>query len=308
MGLLGSTTNETYYEGADGVFNTSDDLDIYGNYQHVNIKDIISNFIVSYVGKDKIISDIKRTDVQFHAKRALQELSYDTLRSTKSQEVDVGSSLTIPLPQDYVNYIKISWIDRNGLENLIHPTRVTSNPLSITQSETEDANNNYPYTFDSDGNLQTSENSATWTKYKANTSEDADDDNDSEPDTSLNEGRRYGLDPEFSQSKGVFFIDQLKGRIHFSSNISGKTIVIKYISDSLATDDEMIVHKFAEEAMYKYIAHAILATRSNTPEYIINRFKKERFAEIRKAKLRLSNIKSEELAQVMRGKSKQIKH
>ena len=60
--------------------------------------------------------------------------------------------------------------------------------------------------------------------------------------------------------------------------------------------------------MYKYIAHAILATRSNTPEYIINRFKKERFAEIRKAKLRLSNIKSEELAQVMRGKSKQIKH
>ena len=308
MGLLGSTTNETYYEGADGVFNTSDDLDIYGNYQHINIKDIISNFIVSYVGKDKIISDIKRTDVQFHAKRALQELSYDTLRSTKSQEVDVGSSLTIPLPQDYVNYIKISWIDRNGLENLIHPTRVTSNPLSITQSETEDANNDYPYTFDSDGNLQTSENSATWTKYKANTSEDADDDNDSEPDTSLTEGRRYGLDPEFSQSKGVFFIDQLKGRIHFSSNISGKTIVVKYISDSLATDDEMIVHKFAEEAMYKYIAHAILATRSNTPEYIVNRFKKERFAEIRKAKIRLSNIKSEELAQVMRGKSKQIKH
>ena len=70
----------------------------------------------------------------------------------------------------------------------------------------------------------------------------------------------------------------------------------------------MIVHKFAEEAMYKYIAHAILATRSNTPEYIVARFKKERFAEIRKAKLRLSNIKSEELAQIMRGKSKQIKH
>ena len=70
----------------------------------------------------------------------------------------------------------------------------------------------------------------------------------------------------------------------------------------------MIVHKFAEEAMYKYIAHAILATRSNTPEYIVARFKKERFAEIRKAKLRLGNIKSEELAQIMRGKSKQIKH
>lgn len=307
MALLG-TTNETYYEGSDGVFNSSDDLSVYGNYQYVNFKDLVNNFMVAYVGEGKIITKIKRPDVNFHAQRALQELSYDTLRSTKSQEVDVGSSLTIPLPHDYVNYVKMSWVDRNGLENLIHPSRVTSNPLSIIQSETEDANNNYPYTFDSDGNLQTSENSSTWTKYKSNVSEDSDDDNDSEPDTSLNEGRRYGLDPEFSQSKGVFFIDALKGRIHFSSNISGKTITIKYISDTLATEDEMKVHKFAEEAVYKYIAHAILATRANTPEYLVARFKKERFAEIRKAKLRLSNLKSEELAQIMRGKSKQIKH
>ncbi len=70
----------------------------------------------------------------------------------------------------------------------------------------------------------------------------------------------------------------------------------------------MIVHKFAEEAMYKYIAHAILATKSNTPEYLVQRFKKEKRAATRTAKLRLSNIKIEELTQVMRGKSKQIKH
>ena len=70
----------------------------------------------------------------------------------------------------------------------------------------------------------------------------------------------------------------------------------------------MQVHKFAEEAVYKWIAHAILATRINTPEYLVARFKKERFAAIRSAKLRLSNYKSEELAQIMRGKSKQIKH
>ena len=70
----------------------------------------------------------------------------------------------------------------------------------------------------------------------------------------------------------------------------------------------MVVHKFAEEAMYKYMAHAILATKSNTPEYLVQRFKKEKRAATRTAKLRLSNIKIEELTQVMRGKSKQIKH
>jgi hypothetical protein len=70
----------------------------------------------------------------------------------------------------------------------------------------------------------------------------------------------------------------------------------------------MQVHKFAEEAMYKWIAYGILSTRANIPEYIVNRFRKERFAETRKAKLRLSNIKLEEITQILRGKSKQIKH
>jgi len=84
-------------------------------------------------------------------------------------------------------------------------------------------------------------------------------------------------------------------------------VILKYISDSLGTDAEMQVHKFAEEAMYKYIAHAILSTKINIPEYLVARFKKERFAEVRKAKLRLSNIKLEEITQILRGKFKQIK-
>ncbi len=116
------------------------------------------------------------------------------------------------------------------------------------------------------------------------------------------------MDPQHSQNNGSFFIDENKGKIYFSSNMNSKTVTLKYVSDSLGTDDEMRAHKFAEEAMYKWIAHAILSTRINVPEYIVARFKKERFAEVRKAKLRLSNIKLEEITQVMRGKSKHIKH
>ena len=70
----------------------------------------------------------------------------------------------------------------------------------------------------------------------------------------------------------------------------------------------MRVHKLAEEAVYKYVAHAVLSTRANVPEYLVARFKKEKFAAVRQAKLRLSNLKSELIAQVMRGKSKWIKH
>jgi hypothetical protein len=98
----------------------------------------------------------------------------------------------------------------------------------------------------------------------------------------------------------------LKGKIHFSSNVGGKNIVLHYISDGLGTDEEMVVHKFAEEAMYKSIVYAIVSTTiSGQP--LVPRFKKEKYAAIRQAKLRLSNLKIEELTQIMRGKSKWIK-
>ena len=68
------------------------------------------------------------------------------------------------------------------------------------------------------------------------------------------------------------------------------------------------IPKMAEEALYMHIAYSILAGRSNVQEYIVQRYKKERRAQLRNAKIRLSNIKLEEFTQVMRGKSKWIKH
>jgi len=153
-------------------------------------------------------------------------------------------------------------------------------------------------------NLQ---DSNTWSNYKSGTSSGNQDDYQDDTYWPM-DGSRYGLDPQHAQANGSFYIDNMSGKIHFSSNINGKTVILDYISDSLGTDGEMQVHKFAEEAMYKWIAHAILSTRANTQEYIINRFKKERFAAVRTAKLRLSNIKLEEITQIFRGKSKQIKH
>ena len=70
----------------------------------------------------------------------------------------------------------------------------------------------------------------------------------------------------------------------------------------------MQVHKFAEEAMYKSIFYAIMSTRANIGINQLASYRRDRFAAIRQAKLRLSNIKLEEITQVLRGKSKQIKH
>ena len=297
MGLI-NETEHSYYNGND-----------FGGYQFISLDHIINNFMIAYVGEGKIIPKVKRTDVAFHAQRAIQELSYDTFKCTKSQEIEIPPSLTMVLPQDYVNYVKLTWSDSLGIQHIIYPTNTTSNPKAIKQN----ADGTYDFDADADGTVSSTEtdllyqdDSNTWDSFKSSTSINQDD--DYKDDTywpSL--GGRYGIDPAYAQINGSFYIDELKGKIHFSSNISGKTVILKYISDGLGTDGEMIVHKFAEEAMYKSIAYAILST-TLAGQALAASFRQQKSAAIRTAKLRLSNLKIEELTQIMRGKSKWIKH
>jgi len=291
MGLLDNQSQNSYYTGSN-----------FGDYQFVTLDNIINAFMISYVGESKIISKVSRTDVQFHAMRAIQELSYDILRSFKSQEIEVPNTLSMILPQDYVNYIKVVRVGTDGLERILYPARKTSDPFAITQ----DADGNYQFT----GNDLTEQSpSNTSESFKSQTPVDYQlyDINYSSDIEISTEGRRYGLEPEHSQINGSYFIDNLRGLLKFSSDLAGKTITLHYVSDGLGNDAEMVVHKFCEEACYKHIAYGILSTRSNIPEYIVQRFKKERFAETRKAKIRLSNIKIEEFTQVLKGMGKQIK-
>ena len=291
MGLLGTTTQNAYYSGSD-----------FGTYQFINLDTIINNFMYVYVGENKIISKVNRTDVQFHAMRALQELSYDVLKSFKSQEIEVPNTLVMVLPQDYVNYRRIARVGTDGLERPLYPTRHTSNPFAITQN----ADGVYQFTGD---NLTEQTPSDTLSSFQDVTPVNYQlyDINYSSDIEISTEGRRYGLEPEHSQINGSFYIDNLRGKIHFGAALSGETIVLHYVSDGVGTDAEMVVHKFCEEACYKHIMYGILSGRSNIPEYIVQRFKKEKFAETRKAKIRLSNIKIEEFTQIVKGMGKQIK-
>ena len=446
MALLNNTPQE-YYNDND-----------YGNYQFVSLADIIKQFMYIYVGEDKIISKASKTDVAFHAQRALAELSFDTLKSCKAQEYEVPATLQMPLPQDYVNYTRISWVDDAGIKHPLYPTKHTSNPSSnplqddngdfklqavgtlsssssdivldkeykdilvgmkvigpyipentfvkatsnsgsittitiedvsgivtlptesnagttlnfenvdgslllpqkesfIVENLSWDLSANYKITAASAadiadikvgmivshdnfpvGTIVTNVNSTTivvselpdaasvtsstdeitfispdkvdttaWANYKLNTPSE-NNKNDYEDDVYWPvEGNRYGIEPSFAQVNGSFYIDCVSGKIYFSSNIAEKTVILDYISDSLGTDEEMQVHKFAEEAMYRSILHAVASGLMQTQQ-LVPRLKKEKFAAVRTAKLRLSNLKIEELTQIMRGKSKWIKH
>jgi hypothetical protein len=561
------------------AYNTSNEREYYqdsskyGSYQFVSLNDIITYFMTVYVGEEKIINKASRTDVAFFAQRALAEMSFDTFKSIKSQQITLPNTQIMPLPHDYVNYTKISSVDSSGVKHPLYPTKHTSNPFQIRQTEDgsydfpsnadlvtnsdfatgtleswtdsfeykvhgsagsagtilalSTAGEKYMYTQivnnalehvltpswvqgqeagsaratwqkidttnidyvdveaqavttaalagttnssaattanDSAGNIMSSTNnfvvstgnyyaadsgnsgslwsslsaiignegtsnaldiplttvrvgistkpgqveallwdgpgdlypsqnaspdifdiayvewtageegfknlynvdvrqydeifivvtstaewtntpwgedqtsafvktrvdditvknsyaanqlqerstlagkSSTWEKYKDQAPSELRNDDYEDDVLWPNHGERYGIEPSHAQINGSFYIDELRGSIHFSSNISGKDVILDYISDSLGTEEEMKVPKLAEDAMYKHILCDLMASRRNVGVGQQMYYKRQKFAAVRKAKLRLSNLKIEELTQILRGKSKHIKH
>ena len=282
-----------------------------GSYEYTRLNDVIDNFLIAYVGTGKLIPSVKRSDVIFHAKRGLQEFSYDTLKSVRSQELTVNYALNVIIPQDYVNYVRFSWIDGLGVQHTIYPANeLTTNPFaSPVQDEV-----GTPTQDSQDSNIQgSSQTEAAWDsgdprKINGAFSRDVTDASvlmNTTYDGML--GQRYGLEPQTSQKNGWFTINEREGVFSFSSELKDQLIVLEYISDGNAYDLDARIPKMAEEALYSHIVYSILSTSAGIQEYIVRRFKQERSAKLRNAKIRLSNIKLDQIIQVMRGQSKWIK-
>ena len=114
------------------AYNTSNEREYYqdssnyGSYQFVSLSDIITYFMTVYVGEEKILNKVSRTDVAFFAQRALAEMSFDTFKSIKSQQIILPNTQIMPLPHDYVNYTKVSSVDASGVKHMLYPTRHTN--------------------------------------------------------------------------------------------------------------------------------------------------------------------------------------
>ena len=290
--------------------------DNYGSYAYITLDDAINNFLIAYVGAGKLVSSVKRTDVLFHAKRGLQEFSYDTLKSIKSAELTIPASLTLALPQDYVNYVKCSWVDQAGVLHPIYPTNnLTTSPYYTQIQDSTGVPTQDNFGSDIEGTSITQE------RWHSNNSGDLLNNNlTGINDFSLNLnqngefinfqnfGQLYGLDPQYANVNGYFNLNEREGKMSFSSQLVGRLIVLEYISDGLAYDADTKIPKLAEDALYASILHSIMSTRAGSQEYVVQRLQKDKRAKLRNAKIRLSNIKLEEITQVMRGKSKWIKH
>ena len=286
----------------------------WGSYQYVSLADIVNNFMLMYQGNHELINNIERYQILFHAKRGVQELNYDAMKEVKILQLDITQQLRFVLPQDYVNWVRISQFTNGCLRPL-------SENIQTNWSSAYLQDNDSNILFDQNGNvLMPQESELDLERIRG-----------SGCSIYLNEGSpyhgsegyccdgnwyfdyavgaRFGLNTETANSNPTFTIDKQSGVINFS-NISGAaSIVLEYVSDGMenGVDTEVQVNKLFEEYIYAYIRYSILNGRLGIQEYIVNRARKDKSSLLRNAKIRLSNIHPGRLLMNLRGQNKIIK-
>lgn len=307
---MGYISDYQYYEN--GGANPEDAN--WGGYQYTSLFDIVTNFLLMYNGNHSLINNEERYKILFHAKRAVQELNYDAFKEIKILQLTVSDQLRFVLPQDYVNWVRISMYQDGVLRPL-------SENIQTNWSGAYLQDNNLRILFDEQGNVLKPENSPL----------DMDRINGSNRTIYLNEGSpynnsegwcvdglwyfdygiggRYGLNTETANANPTFAIDKQSGVINFSSGISGRSVVLEYVSDGMmgGDDSKVMVNKLFEEYVYAYIQYAILNSKLGVQEYVVNRAKKNKSALLRNAKIRISNIHPGRLLMNLRGQNKWLK-
>lgn len=271
----------------------------WGENQFVLLKDIINNFMAFYVGDDKIINDIQRYDVVYHAKRGLQELHYDALKDVRALELELPDDLQLELPKDFVRLVRLSWVDKLGR---LHPMMMDKQ-TTIAKAYLQD--DSYDIIFDSQG--AAAEGTSV---IDTRLSQVATVDNDTFTNLDYEFfGGRFGMATDKTNVNGMYNIDKNLGYIRFSSEVKGKAVVIEYITDGLAYLDEadLKVNKLAEDFLLKYIAYQIVQYKFGVQEYIVRRMKNEQFASMKNMKIRMMDIHPFDLVHSFKGRNKWIK-
>jgi len=281
----------------------------WGSYQYVRLSDIVNNFMLMYVGNDKLVNNVDRYTILFHAKRSIQELNYDALRNIKVLELQLGTELKMIMPPDYVSYVRMSMLINGVLIPLVENRTVMSATAYLQD-------NNLDIVFDSNGEIVTGTSKLDILRgdnmlytgggiYNNQMGYCC----DGQWYFNYSIGSRYGMNTEDANMNPKFTINKESGVIDFSSGVENAFIVLEYISDGMENGDstKITINKLAEEYVYNYLKWAVLNNKYGVQEYIVARAKKEKSATLRNTKIRLSNMHPSRLLMSLAGQDKWIK-
>jgi len=297
MGLPQFTDLNEYYQ----------DVQQYGDYQYNSLRNLVNNFMYS-IQNDDYTEGIDVNRVVFHAKRGIQEFYFDIMNEIIRVEIELNPSLQIALPHDYINFVRISWVDLHGK---LHPLAVDDS-LNFAQAYLQD--NEYNFLYSNTGDVlqgtHIQNRVGGGQPYGYNDKVDYSQDGVvSYVFPYYNEGGTFNTNRARIFKNGSFTIDRERGQIQFSSNVTGRVIVLEYISDGMyqRSDEEIKVHKFAEEALYAYVYWMLIKRRRNVPQNEKQAARKDYYNERRIAKRRIKPIRKDDIRQVLNGSGRFIK-
>ena len=286
----------------------------HGSYQYVTLFDIVNNFMLNYQGNNELLNNIKRHQVIFHAKRAIQDLNYDALKEIKALELDVCEDLRFILPSDYVNWVRIS-VYKDGV---LYPL---SENIQVNGAKAYLQDNDCNILFDSDGNILEANQSLLDIERISgvkksiylngnsiyNNSEGYNVNGTWYFDFAI--GARYGLNTETANANPTFRIDKKSGVINFSSGVADQKVVLEYVGDGMEGGDDSLVsvNKLFESYIYAAIRYELLDGRYGVQEYVVHRARKKRSALLGNARIRIGNINPSRLLMSLRGQNQAIK-
>jgi len=279
------------------------------SYVYISLEQMINNFMANNVGDHLVLNNVTRYQVIYQFKQALKQFTFDVLNEIRAIELELGDTLEITLPPDYVNYVRISWLNKHTGE--FHPLSVNRNTNPFVQGYLQD--HDYEILFDNDGFPLEG------TSYTETV-------NDSLPHNQTDSCRQYYLACgggcvsctcgrpnvwNFDTTKnynGTFNIDNRNKKIHFSSDNLSRTIILEYVSDGLeyADSDDVKINKLAETALIAMVYAELIEMQLGVPEYKVKEARKKANTLLRNAKIKCSNIKIPQIAEIMRGRKKWI--
>lgn len=284
----------------------------WGSYQNTSLVDLVNNFMLNHVGPDELITKVARDKVIFHIKSCIQELNYDALRVPKILELNITGTNQMIFPPDFVGFLRISY-ESQGILYVMAERRDTNFSNSYLQD------NNGGIVFDVNGNVIEVQSQLDVSRLNGDTRKlyvgdgDFNDQYGWYLDGNWYFGRAFGghysLDPELANSNPTFSIDYANGVINFDSGMSGKNVVLEYVSDGLfnGDDSKIHIHKFAERAIYDYTLCRLLKSRRGIPDYEKRRYERASKAQMDNAKIRMSGNTPERLLMVLRKQGEWIK-
>lgn len=271
-------TPEQYYSNENNL----------GKYQYTNLKDIIDSMLLEAQDDDSFLKNISRSKIIRHAKQAIREVTRQASNDVLAIEVTVPKSLCWPMPQDYVNYARVSLVvaDLESGSLRLQPLDVNykiNTAIGYLQDD------NAEIIFDENGLIITADSSNGYAiPYK-----------------------RYAFSshyqPTLNTSKlsqyGEFTPDERRGLFLFSSDLSEREIVIEYVSDGLQAgllEEEITVHKYLRETIENWVYFSCIERRRNVPQNEKDRALRRYKTTLHQSKLALANFDLLRIARTLR--------